>query len=107
MNFLNESEDSDLVICNFPKSNEDSFLEKKHKKIRLNIFRDSICAHGNSPFFHKSFEIVFFVGVELKGNTTLVLEELMKNCRHKIYSCNFLLILLEWWCFLYKPHMQK
>ena len=32
-------------------------------------------------FFHENvFKIVFFVGMELKENTTLVLKELMKKC---------------------------
>ena len=39
-----------------------------------------LCARQLSLFFHKDFKIVFFIGMELKGNTTLVLEELMKNC---------------------------
>ena len=32
------------------------------------------------PFFYKKFKIVVFVGMELKGNSTLVLKELMKSC---------------------------
>ena len=53
MNILNENKHSDLLICNFPESDDDSFLERKYKKIRIKIFRDSIYARGKSPFFQQ------------------------------------------------------
>ena len=49
----------------------------KEIKLLSTILFCLLCA---LPFFHKNVKIVFFVGMELKGNTTLVLEELMKNC---------------------------
>ena len=62
-----------------------SFVRSKH-----------ICARGNLPFFHKNVKILFFVGIKLKGKTTLVLEKLMKNCsRTRGIIITFIILLVQ------------
>ena len=77
LNILNEKEDSDLLICDFPESADDSTPENKNKSRQDTEWRrkweisKEICEQQHG-------EVDFVVG--------MVLKELMKNCSRILWK---------------------